>query len=472
MRDPEGGDFRPLEGSAAQAYGSYSHQPAQPAEPEPCLPPPAGEVLSGAVIQVGGVVDGPTTWNAGLVRVVAPVVVEASASLTVTPGTRVEFEGFFNLLVHGRLWAVGEPGRRIVFAPAPQQAAEGWDGIDFINAAAGRDTSRLEHCLITGAVARPAGGDDPVRIVGGTHRPETGGAIAVVGGGKVSIVSCVLENNHAQYGGAVYCSHGASPVLAGNLLAGNTAAWRGSALFNVYAFPKLANNTIVNNSCLNGSEFYLCGAVDNFNGKIALQNNIIRANPTPHYSQGQVIETKDHYTWSNNIEFYEGNPSNLDADALFLAAGSHPWQLTEGSPCRDRGMGGGASLFLGPFDLAGQPRWAGGALDLGAYEFSGTFSPAGDAPGAGPALSCAPNPFNPRTGIRFELPREGRVGLRVYDLRGRLVRRLHEGLLPAGSRTLVWDGKDDRGKAMPTGVYVIGLDLGRQTATVRATLLR
>jgi hypothetical protein len=64
-----------------------------------------------------------------------------------------------------------------------------------------------------------------------------------------------------------------------------------------------------------------------------------------------------------------------------------------------------------------------------------------------------PNPFNPSTEIRFSLAKPGHVGLKVYDLRGRLVRSLLDAHQPAGSGAVKWDGKDERGVPAAAGVY-------------------
>lgn len=70
-------------------------------------------------------------------------------------------------------------------------------------------------------------------------------------------------------------------------------------------------------------------------------------------------------------------------------------------------------------------------------------------------LGNAPNPFNPSTRILFVLPVGGAdVRLTVHDLRGALVRTLHAGRLPGGPGAISWDGRDDRGRAVPGGTYV------------------
>ena len=65
-----------------------------------------------------------------------------------------------------------------------------------------------------------------------------------------------------------------------------------------------------------------------------------------------------------------------------------------------------------------------------------------------------PNPFNSATTIAFEIPRQGNVSVRVLSLNGRCVRNLISGTFEAGSHEIRWDGRDDRGCAVPSGVYV------------------
>lgn len=79
------------------------------------------------------------------------------------------------------------------------------------------------------------------------------------------------------------------------------------------------------------------------------------------------------------------------------------------------------------------------------------------APGAprGFTVRTAPNPFNPRTSIRLELPDEGRVRIEVVDLRGHRVRHLLDARRPAGSLRVIWDGRDDAGRESASGVYLI-----------------
>jgi hypothetical protein len=83
-----------------------------------------------------------------------------------------------------------------------------------------------------------------------------------------------------------------------------------------------------------------------------------------------------------------------------------------------------------------------------------------------------PNPFNPRTTIRFDLPAAGPVRLAVYDVAGRLVRVLVEGERAAGSYEAVWDGRDASGRSAPSGSYLARLVAGGEVEGVRLSLVR
>jgi hypothetical protein len=68
-------------------------------------------------------------------------------------------------------------------------------------------------------------------------------------------------------------------------------------------------------------------------------------------------------------------------------------------------------------------------------------------------LSCRPNPSNPSATLFFDLWEAGRARLVIYDARGRLVRTLLDAELPARAHEIVWDGRDDRGVQLSSGVY-------------------
>jgi hypothetical protein len=83
-----------------------------------------------------------------------------------------------------------------------------------------------------------------------------------------------------------------------------------------------------------------------------------------------------------------------------------------------------------------------------------------------------PNPFNPTTKIDFNVPVSGSVSLIVYDLLGREVRELLQETLLPGNHSIIWDGTNNDGANVPSGVYFYRLTSSNYTSTKRMTLLR
>jgi hypothetical protein len=87
-------------------------------------------------------------------------------------------------------------------------------------------------------------------------------------------------------------------------------------------------------------------------------------------------------------------------------------------------------------------------------------------------LPNVPNPFNPRTEMRFDLAQEGRAKLSIYSLEGRLVRTLVNGTMSAGRHALAWDGRDNNGNSVASGVYLMRLDAFNESASRKIVLAK
>lgn len=85
---------------------------------------------------------------------------------------------------------------------------------------------------------------------------------------------------------------------------------------------------------------------------------------------------------------------------------------------------------------------------------------------------AAPNPFNPASVLKFTVASEGLVSLRIYDQRGRLVRRLVEAALPAGEHSAVWDGRDGAGRLAAAGLYLAELRADGQRLRQKLSLVK
>jgi hypothetical protein len=108
-------------------------------------------------------------------------------------------------------------------------------------------------------------------------------------------------------------------------------------------------------------------------------------------------------------------------------------------------------------------------LDLGLDEITRA-----SAPTSGPArlLPCVPNPFNPRTLVRWETVGAMRVTLTLFDARGREVRRLLDARVGEGLHALEWNGDDAEGRNLASGVYFLRLDAADSRQVQRLVLIR
>lgn len=109
------------------------------------------------------------------------------------------------------------------------------------------------------------------------------------------------------------------------------------------------------------------------------------------------------------------------------------------------------------------------------FQLSGTQTGTGDTPGVPNAVALGqnyPNPFNPSTTIRFDLPVAGPARLDIVDARGRQVRSLVSGDMPAGFHSIRWDGNDGAGRPAASGLYFYRLEAGEQLQQRKMLLLK
>jgi hypothetical protein len=94
--------------------------------------------------------------------------------------------------------------------------------------------------------------------------------------------------------------------------------------------------------------------------------------------------------------------------------------------------------------------------------------------GSGAAVSAfaAPNPFNPQTKVSWTLKSGGTTSVKIYSLEGRLIKTLHEGFAPAGTSEMHWNGLDNTGRAVPTGVYFLSVKSTGGDAVQKLYLLK
>lgn len=137
---------------------------------------------------------------------------------------------------------------------------------------------------------------------------------------------------------------------------------------------------------------------------------------------------------------------------------------------------GGDDLLLTGTGAGGTDFGGGTLASTGLFlaQLDGAVSPTSSTPDLATAFLRPnhPNPFNPRTTLRFRLTTPGEIRLEVFDAAGRRVRTLARGPVSEGEHAVVFDGRDDAGRPLASGVYryrlsAAGVDQGRSMVLVR-----
>jgi flagellar hook assembly protein FlgD len=98
--------------------------------------------------------------------------------------------------------------------------------------------------------------------------------------------------------------------------------------------------------------------------------------------------------------------------------------------------------------------------------------PAASIPGRMTLYPNHPNPFNAQTMIEYVLPEAAKVRLVIFDIAGRSLRRLVDGMQPAGYQRVVWDGRDERNVVVSSGTYFYRLEVGSETHVNKMTVVK
>jgi len=83
-----------------------------------------------------------------------------------------------------------------------------------------------------------------------------------------------------------------------------------------------------------------------------------------------------------------------------------------------------------------------------------------------------PNPFNSSTTIKYDLPENSKVILKIYNILGQKTKELVNGYQKAGFESIVWDGKNDSGRRVSSGIYFYKLKTGEFSKTLKLVLIK
>jgi hypothetical protein len=295
-----------------------------------------------------------------------------------------------------------------------------------------------------------------------------GGGIAFISGATGTTEDCLIAGNSTEasfnYGAGITCQQSAVElrrlVIVDNA-ATSTGSDGGGLDIQFTPAPLVENCTLAGNSC----------SADGTGGGILVQwgadpqitNCIIADSPT---GAGISCVFSDQTTvtgcdiWNNaggdDVCGIDGG-CNFSADPLFCNPAEGSWGVALDSPCAAENHPSGGEC---------------GDTYVGAL-VPGCGLPVGDAPAAVLTLGNAPNPFNPMTTVFFVLDAPGDAVLRIHDVRGRTLRTFRRGGLNAGTRyEVTWNGRDESGRDLPSGVYLCQLEAHGNTVTKRMSLIR
>jgi len=341
--------------------------------------------------------------------------------------------------------------------------------------------------------------------------PSSGGGIGCAFDSDLLVEDILIHNNTANHGAGFFSFH-SFPELNNVTIRNNHAAGAGGGagfetstptINHIVVYDNVAdegggglffleeNEAVINQATIYGNDGVLGGgailAIDDNNlylvNSICWDNNPVQIESYLYGSPYFWIES--HIGIANSIIqggsrrlemledellFYE---NNLLSDPLFTAPELGDFRLMEDSPCID--AGGVLLLWEGEtlVNLASD-EYIGLVPDMGAYEYDGVVGVANlsTLPDHYALEQNYPNPFNPTTTIRYNLPEVADVGLLIYDVRGRLVNTVTTEHQPAGAYHVLWNGMNQSGKPVGTGVYFCRLEAESFTKTIKMLFLK
>lgn len=333
-----------------------------------------------------------------------------------------------------------------------------------------------------------------LHIIGGNANGEYpngyGGGIRIQNSSP-TIKDCIISNNHAVQGGGMYIGNGA-PRIERCLITENSAG-NGGGIELMDSDVQIVNCTIANNIAETPTNTVIYGGLYISSGTKAIVGNSIIWN-------NKKIFTNSGYEEVANVGFCFA----FEADTLVVVASNVQggstaidtenngtvhwldWNINQdplldqnykpevGSPCIDAGhdlfyWNGVQIINLYP------NQYYGNSPDMGFWE---TNFPVSNNDQITPAATNPvlnqnyPNPFNPETAISFNLPKTGEMSLNIYNVKGQLVKTLINEIKTAGTHQIIWNGTDNSGYSVSSGLYYYKMTAGKYSATKKMIMMK
>ncbi|MDP8211411.1 MAG: choice-of-anchor Q domain-containing protein [Candidatus Stygibacter australis] len=333
----------------------------------------------------------------------------------------------------------------------------------------------LENVIITGNSAYENGGgifNNMTNMtlknatISGNSAGDSGGGICCWNNSDPTFENVIISDNSAwDTGGGIYCWDNSNPVLRNVIITGNSADEEGGGIACLTnSGIEMINVTMSDNTadigggiwCRNNSnpELLNCTFWNDLPEEICFHYGDNPNTVTISYSDIQGGEEAI-VIYNGAVNWLEGN---IDEDPLFAGTGEYPFSLLDDSPCINAGIQDITGLELPELDPAGNPRVFGGRIDMGTFENQNVIVNT-DEELVDPAAKLSqnyPNPFNPTTTIAFEIHGED-AQLGIYNIKGMKVKHFS---LTSRQTSITWDGTNDNGQTVSSGVYFYMLRSG------------
>ncbi len=272
-----------------------------------------------------------------------------------------------------------------------------------------------------------------------------------------------IINGFASNGGGIYLSN-SSPTFEKVSVTNNSADNFGGGIYcGKFSYPEFINTTISENSAGSDGGGIYCFFSDPYFQNCILWND----SPDEIYlSSNSSVQV----SFSDIQGGWEGE-GNIDDNPLFADPQNGDFHLTWAnfpipdstmSPCIDAG------------DPNSPPDPDGTFADMGAFYYEQSIGIVIDNIQSSIddiQLSNYPNPFNPTTTIEFSIQNNSKIELVVYNIKGQKIKTLAQNEFTKGSYSIIWNGIDESGKSISSGVYLYKLKVNGKTEAVKKCLL-
>lgn len=289
---------------------------------------------------------------------------------------------------------------------------------------------------------------------------------------NVTIYNNLICNNSSGTGGGIESK---TNLIINNTICNNFAAEQGGGFYGHGTNPIFYNNIFYGNESIEGCQLAITDGYHTSNPEFYYNN--IEFGQYTMYGEG-VFD----WIYENNIDDMPGFIDPTDGVGNQYDALQSDWYLTPSSPCIDTGTGSIPMFSIPLWDIQGTNRiWDGNEdgfaiIDMGAYEYGSppfvNIDNESNVPSPKITLKQNfPNPFNPRTTISFSIQSDSKIELVIFNVKGQKIQTLAHNEYSKGLHSIVWNGDDEEGKAVSSGVYLYKLNVNDKTEAVNKCLL-